>query len=384
MRKWFNLVTLVTLLTALALPAFSQDAAKKEEKQDAYQFTNEIVLDHTSVKSQDRTSTCWCWSTTSLMESEAIRKGHEPVDLSPMYTVRNAYMDKAANYVRFQGVVNFPNGGACHDVIDQMRDHGMMPMAEFTGLKVDDKIHNHGELHAVLKGMVDAVCTGRRPSPTPIWKEAFEAALNAYLGTPPETFTYQGKTYTPMEFQNFLGLDPNDYIEVVSLAHHPFYTQCVAEVPDNWTLNNQYYNVPLEDLARIMEHSLREGYTVVYGGDTSNDFFVSKNGYAIVPEDEKEAKNPTEPVAEKEITQEMRQKLFDNFTTGDDHAMHIVGLAKDQKGNTYFYTKNSWGSKRKYDGYLYMSKAYVTLNTTALLVNKHALPDDLKAKFGIR
>ena len=384
MRKWFNLITVLTLVTALGLPAFSQDAPKKEEKQDAYQFTNEIVLEHTAVKSQDRTSTCWCWSTTSMMESEAMRQGHEALDLSPMYSVRNAYMDKGENYVRFQGVVNFPAGGACHDVMDQVRDHGVMPMADFTGLKVDDKIHNHGELHAVLQAMLDAVCKGRRPSPTPVWKEAYEAVLNAYLGTPPVNFTYKGKKYTPVEFQKYLGINPDDYIEVTSLAHHPFYTQCVAEVPDNWTLNDQYYNVPVDDLGRIMENSIRQGHTFVFGGDISNDFFVRNGGYAIVPEDEKEAKNPTEPVAEKVITQEMREKLLDNYTTGDDHGMHVVGLAKDQKGNIYFYTKNSWGDKGKFDGYLYMSKAYVNLNATAIMVHKNALPDDIKAKFGIR
>jgi len=387
MRKMFMLTCSLFLTTAMALPLLAQDVdkkeEKKEEKKETYQFTNEITLDHTAVKSQDRTSTCWSFATTSMLESEAMRKGHEAVELSEMFNVRNTYMDKAEHYVRMHGTVYFPAGGACHDVIDQLRDHGLMTDEALSGYVVDPEKHNHSEVHRVLNGIVDGVVKGRRSAPTPVWKNAFEAALNVYLGTPPETFEYEGKSYTPVEFAQSLDLNHEDYVEVMSDVNLPFYTCGAAKVPDNWYVNDNYLNVPVADLARIVEHSIREGYTVVYGGDTSDKNFASKKGYAIVPEDADALKEATEPVAEKEITQEMRQKLFDNFKTGDDHAMHLVGLAKDQAGNTYFYTKNSWGSDRKYDGYLYMSKAYLNLNVTAMMINKNALPQDIKDKFNL-
>jgi bleomycin hydrolase len=238
------------------------------------------------------------------------------------------------------GEVYFPAGGACHDVIDQIRDHGLCPDEYYSGYVAYKDVHNHGELHRVLQGMVDGVAKARRAAPSPVWKEAFTGVLNAYLGTPPEKIKVHDKEITPLELREKLKINPDDYVEVMSVSHRPFYQRAAAQVPDNWYMNDQYLNVPVEDLARIAEHSIREGYTVVYGGDTSDDNFNSKEGYAVVPKDEEALKKATEPVEEKEITQEMKQKLFDNFTTGDDHAMHLVGLAKDQLGNLYFYTKN--------------------------------------------
>ncbi|MCK5147347.1 aminopeptidase [bacterium] len=384
MRTLLNTTLILMLITTIALPIMAQDSEKKEAKKDTvYQFTNDIVLDHTPIKSQDRTSTCWSFATTSMLESEIIRNGHHAVELSEMFNVYNTYLDKADHYVRMHGHAYFPAGGACHDVIDQLRDHGLMTDKDFSGYIVDPEKHKHSEIHSVLQGMVDGVAKGRRSSPTPVWKSAFEAALKIYLGTPPEKIEVHGKEVTPLEFAASLDLNADDYVEIMSDINLPFYTTGAAQVPDNWYMNDDYLNVPVEDLARIAEHSIREGYTVVYGGDTSSKNFASKKGYAVVPADKDALKDAEEPVEEKEITQAMRQKLFDNFTTGDDHAMHLVGLAKDQSGNVYFYTKNSWGSKRKYDGYLYMSKAYVNLNVTAMMINKKALPQDIKEKFGL-
>ncbi|MFO7889742.1 MAG: C1 family peptidase [bacterium] len=391
--------TLLMLITSLLVFIFctslltaQEEDKQKEEVKEAYQFTLDVELPHTPPVSQGRTGTCWCFATNSMLESEFMRNNKkDTLNLSEMFIVRHAYTDKAENYIRFHGKINFAQGGACHDVIDQMEQHGCVPEIVYTGKNIGEDDHNHSEIGRVLNAMVDAVLEARRP--TPIWKDAFNAAADVYLGTPPETFTHNDKKFTPKTFlKNYLDLDPDDYIEITSFSHLPLYQQVMLRLPDNWTFNDEYYNVKVEDLSRIIEHSLKEGHTVVYGGDVSNRHFSSRNnGYAIVPKDEKwEDKSldeieaeVEEPVEEKEITAELRQKQFDKFLVTDDHAMHIVGLAYDQKGNSYFYTKNSWGTKGKYNGYLYMSKPFVELSITAIMVNKHALPKDIKKKLGL-
>lgn len=379
MKKQTLLISILTavLLVSFAAAVFSQE--ETPEKKEAYQFSPVVELKHTPVKSQDRTSTCWCWATISMLESEVLRQGKEPVELSEMFIVRHAYSDKAENYVRIHGNMSFPAGGACHDVIDQMRDHGLVTDEAYTGLQLGTDVHNHSEIHSVLNAVADGVIKTRRPSIR--WKEAYEAVADVYLGAPPEKFDYKGRSYTPQQFVDFLGLNPDDYIEITSLAHHPLYEQVLVKLPDNWTFNDDYYNVEVQDLARIAEYSIKKGYSVVYGGDVSNKFF---NPVGIVPEDDSvDLKKVDGPVKEKMVTAEMRQELFDNYTTGDDHAMHLVGLYEDQEGNVYFYTKNSWGEKGKWKGYQYLSKQYINLNTTAMMVNKNALPKDIKKKLGL-
>lgn len=379
-RKSLLIFTLIAaLLCSMTAIGLAQENEPQEEKKEAYQFTMDLELDHTPVKSQGGTGTCWSFATISFLESEAMRNGRDELNLSEMYIVRHAYSDKAENYMRLHGNMNFGQGGACHDVIDQMRDHGLVIDEAYTGLRLGSDRHNHSEVSRVLKAVVDGVLASRRPSIR--WEEAYNAVADAYLGEVPEEFEYEGKTYTPKEFMEYLKLDPDDYIEVTSFTHLPLYEKVMLKLPDNWTFSDDYYNVKVDDLARIVEHSLKEGYTVVYGGDVSNATFRT---VGIVPEDDEVDLNKVEePVAEKEVTAEMRQNLYDNFTITDDHAMHIVGIAHDQKGNTYFYTKNSWGDSGKYDGYNYMSKAYVNLNVTAMMVNKNALPKDIKKKFGL-
>jgi bleomycin hydrolase len=239
--------------------------------------------------------------------------------------------------------------------------------------------------------MLDAIAKNSGGRVTPKWFEAFDGVLDVYLGEVPGAFTYKGKKYTPQIFlSDYLQLNPNDYIEITSYTHHPFYQQIYLELPDNWTFNNKYYNVPLEDMAGIIDNCLNNGYSVVYGGDTSNKYFSSKTGYGIVPlkdwedlTEEERKKDIEEPVAEKKPTQELRQQWFDNYTATDDHAMHIVGLAKDQTGKPFYLTKNSWGTDRKYDGYVYLSKPYILLNATGFLVNKNALPQSIREKLGM-
>ncbi len=392
-KNLFKLIFLLSLFLILPNWAISQDKKEKEdkEKKDAYQFTISKEVARTSVKNQSRTSTCWCFATISFLESELLRSGKNELDLSEMYIVRHTYPIKAQRYVRLHGGTNFPHGGASHDVIDMMKLHGLVPDEVYKGLNYGEEKHKHGEMGSILKGMVDAVVKKRGGRVTPRWLEAFESVLDVYLGEPLESFNFKGKKYSPENFVNdYMGLNLDDYIEISSYSHHPFYEQFCLELPDNWTNNDKYYNVPIEDLGRIVDHAINNGYSVVYGGDTSNKYFSSKKGYGIVPlkdwEDltEKERKKDIEePVEEKEPTQELRQNWFDNYTATDDHSMHIVGIAKDQNGNPFYLTKNSWGTDRKYDGYVYLSKSYILLNATGFMVNKNSLPNDIKQKLGL-
>jgi bleomycin hydrolase len=373
------------------ITVFAQEESEKKDK-PVYLFEMDVELDHTQVVSQGRTGTCWCFATLSFLESELFRTGKEVVNLSEMFIVRHMYSRKAAHYIRMHGSNNFGQGGQSHDAIDGMRLYGLVPEEVYAGMNIGEKDHNHGEMATMLRDMLDAVLKRRGGKLTPLWPEAVDAVLDIYLGIVPGKFQYNGKTYTPREFaDDALELNPDDYIEITSYSHKPFYRQIYLELPDNWSGNDQYYNVPVGDLSRIIDHALESGYSVVWGGDVSNrDFSTRKTGYGIVPlvdwEDktaEERKEKITEPVDEKKITQEMRQKAFSSFTSTDDHAMHIVGLAHDQRGHRFYYTKNSHGKDRKYDGYVYMSKPYVELHMTVILLNKNSLPGDIKKRLGI-
>jgi len=385
-------VALVAVVLINPLAAFAEE--EKEEKTDpsaAYQFTVEVEVERTPVKNQNRTGTCWCFATISFLESELLRTGKGEFDLSEMFVVRNTYPVKASNYIRLHGKANFSQGGQAHDVMNCVRRHGLMPESSYSGMEIEENRHNHGEMVAVLTAMMDAVLMRKGKKVTPRWPDALAAVLDVYLGQNPKSFSYDGQEYTPKSFnEEVLQLDPDDYVELTSYSHHEFYTPYRLELPDNWDYNAEYYNLPIDDLERIIEHALQNGHSVVWDGDVSEEEFNSKKtGFAVVPETDWEDRGHEEqeidkvftgPVEEKVITQELRQKTLDNFTTTDDHLMHIVGLARDQNGTRFYLTKNSGGTDRKNDGYMYMSTAYVRLKTTAILVHKAAIPEDIGSK----
>lgn len=394
MNYWSKIFSMVLLSIVILSMPFEAIAKKgKKEEKSAYQFETITEVKRTPVKDQYWTGTCWCFSTISFLESELLRNGKEEIDLSEMYVVRHTYPHKALNYIQMHGKANHSQGGQSHDVIDQIRRYGIVPESVYPGMNIDEKRHNHGEMSTVLDALLDAVLKVKGKRVTPRWPEAYNDVLDVYLGKPPTTFTYKEKTYTPREFAaDYLGLNLDDYIELTSYTHHPFYKQCRLELPDNWTYNDNYYNVPIDDLEKIVDHVLESGYSLVWDGDVSErDFSSREKGYAIVPEKDWEDKTTAEkkkeedegvtgPVKEKEITQEMRQKTFNNFTTTDDHLMHIVGIAKDQVGTKFYLIKNSGGTDRKFGGYVYMSRSYFRLKTTAIMINKHSLPEDIKLK----
>ena len=401
MRTAYPLL-LVCLFLSIITTGFSQDIEKKSDS--GYVFTMVKQLPATAVKNQYRSGTCWSYSAISFLESELLRVGMDTFDLSDMYCVRKAYADKAVAYIRWNGKHNFGSGGAAHDVLSVLKNYGMMPEAAYSGMTIGEPNPVHGEMDGVLSSYMDAVLKNPNKKLSPVWLQGFNGMLDAYLGPIPEKFIYKGKEYTPKSFSDMMGLNPDDYIEISSYTHHPFYTKFIIEVPDNWELG-EVYNMPIDDLIRVIDNSIEKGYTVVWGTDVSEKGFSWKNGVAVVPD-----KNATEvagmesgkwskmsdseknkllfkfdkPIAEMKITQEMRQVEFDNYQTTDDHGMHFTGIAKDQNGNKYYYVKNSWGlDETPYKGYLYASESYVRLKTMSIMVNKKAIPADLRKKLEI-
>ncbi|MEW6701961.1 MAG: C1 family peptidase [Bacteroidota bacterium] len=362
--------------------------AQSKKKKDVYEFKIVSEVKTTPVKNQATTGTCWSFATTSLVETELIRMGKGEHILSPIFNIRYSYLPKAVNYVRYAGSTNFGIGGQAHDVMKVIKEYGFIPEEIYNGMNINEDKHNHGEMDAVLKAIVDAVIKAKGGKITPRWQEVFESTLNIYLGNPPKEFSYKGKTYTPKSFVDSLGFRPEDYVELTSYSHHPFYTKFDLEIPDNWR-KDQYYNVSINDLISIIDTALTKGYSVVWNGDTSEKEFDRKKGIATVPIKEDESSDlkkeeEEQRIKEKDVTQEMRQETFDNHTTTDDHLMHITGIAKDQTGAKFYYTKNSWGTKdKKYEGYWYMSEPYVRLKTIAIMVHKDAIPHWLENKLGM-
>jgi len=375
-------------------------------KSEGYKFTLIKEVTSTAVNNQQRAGTCWSYSTMGMLEAEMLRQGKEYVNLSEMYVVRVSYEEKALNYVRMHGEYNFGGGGAVNDVFNVLRNYGAVPEEIYSGLNYGTKEHTHGELDEVLKDYLDGVIKNKNHKLSTAWFEGYKGILDAYLGKIPETFEYKGKKYTPRTFADeVVGINPDDYYFFTSYTHHPFYKAFVLEVPDNWTWS-QYINIPMDDMMNMFDYSINNGYAVVWASDVSEKGFSSKNGVAIVPEDDlaemadserlkwesmdkKEMDrllyNFEKPMPEKKITQEMRQLAFDNYETTDDHGMVLTGIANDQNGTKYFYVKNSWGTDyNDYGGYFYASEAFLKYKTMSWGVHKDAIPKELKKKLGIK
>ena len=356
-----------------------QDAAKKNEKKDRHIFTMIHEIGTTSVKNQARTGTCWDFATQSFLESELMRMGKGKYDLSEMFNVRYTYPLKAERYVRYHGKYQFGEGGQAHDVLKIFDTYGAVPNSVYSGLEPGDSLYDNTEMDAVLKAVLKTIVERNRISNH--YEDLVNAICDVYLGKVPQEFEYNGKKYTPKSFAESLGINTKDYVEITSFTHHPFYSKFVLEVPDNWE-EDEYYNVPLDDLIQIMNNAIANDYSVAWDGAVGKNNFYRKEGYAVVPIEGDTATTGAEK--ELDVTQQMRQKSFDDYATTDDHLMQITGVAKDQAGTTFYYTKNSWGVKdKKYDGYWYMSEPFVKLRTIAIMVNKNAIPKDIRDKLGI-
>ena len=389
---------LIAALGLMSLTAVAQDAPKEE----GFVFTTVKENPITSIKDQHRSSTCWSFSSLSFLEAELLRMGKGTYDFSEMFVVHHTMVDRAVNYVRYHGDAPFGPGGSFYDVMYCLKNYGLVPQEAMPGIMYGDSLPVHTELDAVATAYVQAIGKGRFSKLTPVWKNGISAIYDTYLGKYPETFTYEGKEYTPKSFAESLGLNPDDYVSLTSYTHHPFYTQFSIEIQDNWR-NALSYNLPLDELMAVMDNAIKTGYTFAWGSDVSEQGFT-RDGIAVMPDADrasemtgsdmarwtgltaadKRVELTSKPMPEMEITQEMRQVAFDNWETTDDHGMVIYGIAKDQTGKEYFMVKNSWGESGKYKGIWYASKAFVAYKTMNILVHKDALPKDIKKKLGLK
>lgn len=361
-----------------------------DKSKESFKFSDVIKLSNTSIKNQGSSGTCWSYSGNSFLESEMIRIGRQPVELSQIFTARNAYVEKGINYVRMHGAVTLGDGGSLHDVTNMLKKYGAVPQEIYTGLNYGTTKNKFAEMAALTEGLLVAAVKNPNGELTPNWIKAYEAVIDSYLGQVPQNFNYKGKNFTPQSFaKEVVGLNPDDYIEFSSYSNAPYYSKTMLMVPDNWSFD-LIYNVRLNDLTDIIDNALKNGYTVAWATDVSEKSFSWKNGIAYVPTKKVDDMTPEEkenmfngPKPEMEITEELRQKAFDNYQTTDDHGMHIVGLSKDQDGKEYYIVKNSWGTANDYKGYLYVTKNYIKYKTTALMVNKGAIPAGIAKKMGI-
>lgn len=389
------------LLISVAVFAF---AIASFAQAPGYEFTTVVSHKATPVKDQSSTGTCWCFATASFIESELLRMGKGEYDLSEMFIVRQKYMNQMEdNYLR-RGKGNIGEGSLAHTFKNAYKQVGIVPEEAYSGLIDGNKEHNHGALSRYFKALVDANIASKKR--TPQYYALINNLFDTYLGKLPEKFTYKGKEYTPQSFTESLGLNMDDYIELTSFTHKPYYEMFSPEVPDNWE-NQPMYNLPLDELIETIDYALNKGYTVCWDGDVSEQGFSFKNGIAINPqvEDVKDysttdrarfEKMPKyermdevfkfeHPYPEINVTPEIRQDGYEKFVTTDDHLMHITGIVKDQNGTKYYITKNSWGAEsNKSGGYLNMSESYVRAKTICVMVHKDSLPKELKKKLGIQ
>jgi len=400
MKKTIVLALLAVF--AMSASAVTQDNKKENPNKPVFTVVKENPI--TSIKNQNRSGTCWDYSTLSFFESEILKASGKTYDLCESFVANKTYMDRAIQVVRFHGDCEFAQGGSAYDVLHCLQNYGICPenAMPFPGSLYGDSLNNFNEFFSILTPYVMAIAKSTSKKLTPAWRNGFQGVLDAYLGKCPENFVYQGKTYTPKTFAASLGLNWNDYVTFTSYTHHPFWTQFAVEVQDNWRFPLSW-NVPIEELSKIIDNAIMNGYTVAWGGDVSEDGFT-RDGLAYMYDTKKlesmegsdmarwlklskaEKKNIVDSLGvnapEIKPTQKQRQERFDNWELTDDHGMLIYGIAKDQNGKEYYMVKNSWGETGEYKGIWYMTKTFIVANTMDFMINKNAVPKDIRKKCG--
>ncbi|RYY85920.1 MAG: aminopeptidase [Chitinophagaceae bacterium] len=370
-------MTMKRTIVALSLLWSSSLLAQKSEVFQVPGFTPVSIAPVTAIKNQGMSGTCWCFSATSMLESEALRKNNVELDLSEAFTVRNIYMEKAKNYVLRQGKAQFSEGGLGHDLVRAVAMYGAMPDAAYPASR-DGKGIDHQGMFVALKRYVDSIV--KLPSVDLGWMMGYEALLDKYMGHPPASFGYEGKTYTPVEFaKSVMRFDASDYISLTSFTHQPYYKPFVVQVPDNFS-NGSYYNLPLDELTAVTKAALRQRYSITWDADVSNGGFQQGQGFALFRGPNSSREKLTATATEDSASASERQRLYETLITQDDHLMHLVGIERSAAGKEFFLVKNSWGSVGPFKGYILVSEPYFRINTITLVVPKAGLPKELLAK----
>lgn len=374
-------------------------------QEDGFTFTVVKANPVTSTKNQNRSGTCWAYSSLGFFEAELIRMGKGEYDFSEMFLAHKTYEDRAKAAVRTHGDISFSQGGSFYDCVYCMKNYGIIPeeAMPLPGTLYGDTLANFTEFFSILEPQVAAVAKGTQKKLSPVWFKAINSTIDTYLGECPQKFTYKGKTYTPQSYLASTGINPDDYVSLTSFTHHPFYESFIIEVQDNWRWASSY-NLPLNEFMDVMYSAVQNGYTFAWGADVSENGF-SRQGVAVCPDIQRlkeengsdyahwfgpsakvdaRTASTSRPMPEIEVTQEMRQEAYDNWETTDDHGMLIYGIAKDQNGKEYFMVKNSWGTDFKYKGVWYASKAFVAYKTMNILIHKNAIPKNIAKKLGIK
>ena len=384
-KNWIILAIIVAMLAAVAiLYRFYYPKHIKLLKSE-FVFTELIRLKSTTVKNQGASNTCWSYTGNSFLESEMIRMGRDPVAISPLYTVRKAYLERARNYLRLHGGLKLNEGGQLHDVMQILRMHGAMPRAAYTGIKAGKSSSNFKGLRAVLNSRLSSMVKSRELKRS--WERYVELLMDDYLGKVPVNFVYKGKSYTARSFADqVIGIDPDQYIHIASVTTAPYYKSFVFLIPDNWSFS-QFFNLPMEELTLVIDQALKNGFTVACTVDISEPGFSWPHGIAYVPQkstsemtEEEKKTQFIRPQPERRVDAMERQSAFDAWQTTDDHALHIIGIVKDQNGKEYYIAKNSWGRGNAFQGFVYLTKEYVRYKSTALMLHKDALEPSLKNK----
>jgi bleomycin hydrolase len=343
-------------------------------------FIKQNTVITTTVKDQGQTGTCWGFSTASFLESELIKSGMKDLDLSEMFIVRKVYLEKGINYIRYHGKSNFSQGALAHDLVNAYAKYGALPESVYSG-KINGEKHNHDALEKELKDYLDTVLS--KNTIEPHWKDQFEAILDRHMGPVPASFSLPEGVYTAKTYaEQVLKLKANDYVSITSFSHHAYNESFILEVPDNWS-NGSFVNVNLSDMMGVVNSAIQNGYSIEWDGDVSEPGFRADLGIALFVNKREDLKDINKLPAERMITASTRQTEFDNHATTDDHLMHITGIYTDPEGNAYYEVKNSWGNKVGFNGYLYMSDKYFQMKTVSIMVNKKAIPDEIKTATGI-
>ncbi len=396
-------LTILAIAAMMAFPLSAQEQnAKNDEQKEGFVFTTVKENPITTIKNQNRSSTCWSFSGLALLEAEALRMGKGEVDFSEMFVVSHTMRERGELYVRLHGNATFAPGGSFYDVLYCLDNHGLATQESMPGIMYGDTLPVHNELDAVAKGYIDAIAKRPHKKLTSVWKNGFKAIYDTYLGECPTEFTVNGKNTNPKDYAASLGLDADNYISLTSFTHHPFYKEYAIEVEDNWR-HGLSYNLPIDEMMEVLAHAINNGYTVGWASDVSEQGF-NRNGIAVMPDVAKAAELSgsdmakwtgtkavdkreeltSKPLPEIEVTQEMRQIAFDNWETTDDHGMLLYGIATDQNGKRYYMVKNSWGTSSQYKGTWYASETFVKYKTINLVLHKDALPKAIAKKLGVK